>query len=246
MTLPPLPTASPETLAAATAFVDSPAWIERMENWGTGYAELTRNTILNGIAEGAGPSAIASRLRQLATNIPFSAADNLMRTLQLTAYREASLAMEALNGRYIIKKIRIATLDQRTCLACIALHGSDLEPGQRVDDHYRGRCTEYYVVPGGRPFPDLMQSDSTPGNRNFVPFQSGMDWFNSLSPERQRLQASFVHSPGNWNAFQAGTPLSAWVGEHTDTVFGRQIVQNSLIGIFGDGAEQYYVRNQPH
>jgi hypothetical protein len=216
-----------------------------MEKWGTGYAALTRNTILTAIAEGAGPMVVAQRLRQLATNIPVSASDNLMRTLQLTSYREASLAMEELNGKYIIKKIRIATLDPRTCLTCIALHGTDLEPGQRVDDHYRGRCTEYYVVPGGKPFPDLMQADSTPGNRRFVPFQNGTDWFNSLPPARQKLQASFVGTPGKWNAFQAGTPLSAFVAEHVDTVFGRQVVENSLVGVFGDGAEQYYVRNQP-
>lgn len=245
MTLPPLPRASQETIRAITNFVDSPAWIARMEKWGKGYADLTRNTIINEIARGAGPTAVAQKLRQLATNIPVSASDNLMRTLQLTAYREASLEMEKLNGKYIIKKIRIAALDQRTCLACIALHGTELEPGQRVDDHYRGRCTEYYVVPGGKPTPDFMQADSTPGNRRFIPFQTGVDWFNSLPVARQKLQASFVGSPGKWNAFSSGTPLNAFVAEHVDDVFGNQVVEHSLKSMFGDGAEQYYVRNQP-
>lgn len=240
----PLPRASRETVQAVTRFVDSPAWIARMEKWGKGYADLTRNTIINEIANGAGPLAVAQKLRQLATNMPIHASDNLMRTLQLTAYREASLDMEKLNGKYITKKIRIAALDQRTCLTCIALHGTELEPGQRVDDHYRGRCTEYYVVPGGKPHPDYMQADSTPGNRRFVPFQTGIDWFNSLPVARQKLQASFVKSPGKWNAFQAGTPLSQFVAEHVDDVFGQQVVENSLVGMFGDDAQQYYVRNQ--
>jgi hypothetical protein len=177
--------------------------------------------------------------------MPVSAADNLMRTLQLTSYREASLAMEELNGKYILHKIRIAALDTRTCLTCISLHGTELEPGERVDDHYRGRCTEYYVVPGGKPFPDFMQADSTPGQRNFVPFQNGEDWFNGLPEARQKLQASFVGGPGKWNAFKAGTPLRAFVAEHHDKVFGRQVVEHSLTSLFGaKQAATFYQRNQ--
>jgi hypothetical protein len=217
-----------------------------MEAWGKGYADLTRNTIINEIGRGASPLAVSAKLRQLATNIPVHAADNLMRTLQLTSYREASLAMESINGRYIIKKIRIATLDQRTCLACIALHGTELEPGQRVDDHYRGRCTEYYVVPGGNPLPLFMQSDSSQGNRNFIPYTDGLTWFNRLSPARQKLQASFVASPGKWNAFQSGASLADFVADHIDDVFGHQVIEHSLTSLYGSAkAQTFYKRNQP-
>jgi len=240
-----LPIPNP-TEPAVTNFVDSDAWRERMDKWGDGYADLTRDTIIQEINSGASPSAVAQKVRVLAINIPQSASENLMLTLQLTSYREASLAMEKINGKFITKKIRIATLDQRTCLTCIALHGTELEPGQRIDDHYRGRCTEYYVVPGGRPLPELMQAESTPGNRQFVPFQTGTDWFNSLSPARQLQQASFVKSPGKWNAFQAGTSLSQFVKDHQDSVFGRQVVEGSLKDVFGEeGAQAFYQRNQP-
>lgn len=229
----------------AISFIDTEAWIARMEKWGKGYADLTRKTILDGVLNGWNPREIARVLRLHAENIPYSSAENLMRTLQLTSYREASLAMEAINGRFIVKKIRIATLDQRTCLSCIALHGSELAPGQRVDDHYRGRCTEFYVVPGGREFPEFMQTDSPAGGRRMVPFQRGPEWFNSLPAERQRQQASFTRSPGKYNAFLAGTPLSDFITTHTDDVFGNQVVENSLVGMFGNDAEQYYVRNNP-
>jgi hypothetical protein len=153
--------------------------------------------------------------------------------------------MERLNGKYVIKKIRIASLDTRTCLSCIALHGTELAAGQRVDDHYRGRCSEYYVVPGGDPTPKFMQTDSPSGGRKLVKFQSGLDWFNGLPPARQKLQSSFAKSPGKYNAFLAGTPLSDFVAEHTDDVFGNQIIENSLTGMFGDQASQYYSRNNP-
>jgi len=228
---------------AVTSFVDSVEWIARMEQWGKGYANLTRQTTLDGIMQGMNPREIARLLRLHAENIPQAAAENLMRTLQLTSYREASLAMEKINGQFILKKIRIASLDNRTCLACIALHGTELALGQRVDDHYRGRCSEYYVVPGGREHPDFMLADSPSGGRTLVPWQNGTDWFNSLSPARQQQQISFMKSPGKWNAFVAGTPLSDFVAEHMDDVFGNQIIENSLFGIFGEDASKYYARN---
>lgn len=134
----------PDALQIATSFVNSPEWIAKMEGWGVGWAELTRKTILNGIATGSGPQAIASKMRQLAQGLPLSAAENLTKTLQLTSFREASRALELVNNQFLEFKLRIATLDFKTCLTCIALHGTRLEIGERVDDHFRGRCE----VPG--------------------------------------------------------------------------------------------------
>ena len=234
----------PSALQIATSFVSSPEWIAKMEGWGTGFAELTTDTILSGIARGAGPNATAAQLRQLAQGLPLSAAENLTRTLQLTSYREASLAMEVVNNEFLEHKIRIANLDGVTCLTCIDLHGTRLAIGERVDDHFRGRCTEFYVVEGGPRFPGEMQSDSTPGNRNFVPYQSGPDWFDGLSAERQAQQASFQSTPAKLRAFQAGTPLSEFVGSHVDPVFGAQVIEKSLIQSIGQEAEGFYSVNQ--
>jgi hypothetical protein len=234
----------PDALDFATGYVDSPAWINRLNGWGSGYAELTRDTILTGVKSGWGPRFTAAQMRHYAQNLPAWAAENLTRTLQVTAYRDAGVAMESMNGRYVLGKVRIARLDIKTCLSCVALHGTELEPGQRVDDHYRGRCSEFYRVPGGPDFPTYMQADSQPGQRQFVPFQKGSDWFASLPPSRQCQQASFVKVPAKWNAYQAGTPLEAFVGEHQDDVFGRQVIEQSLIGALGEKAREYYMVNQ--
>lgn len=233
-----------DVVETARIFVETPEWFDKMEAWGEGYAELTKELLLSAINKGTGPNQIASTMRQHAENIPLSAAENLTRTLQLTSYREASLTMEAINDDFIIGKIRIANLDNKTCLTCISLHGTKLQPGERVDDHYRGRCTEFYQVPGGPEFPSVMQSDSLPGDRNFVPFEKGEDWFANLPPERQAQQASFLNTPAKFNAYNDGVPLSDFVGVHTDDVFGRQTIEQSLKGALGDDADQYYV-NQP-
>lgn len=232
----------PTALAFATQYVESAAWIARMNNWGAGYAELIHDVVLRGIQEGWSPIRTARELRRLAENIPISAAENITRTLQLTSYRDASLAAEIANGEYIEKKIRIAKLDERTCMACIALHGTEMKVGERVTDHYRGRC-DSILIPIGGSMPDTMQSDSKPGERNFVPWQTGEEWFASLPPGRQAMQSSFLKNPAMLRAYRDGIPLSAFVGEYEDDIFGTQTVQRSLIGALGDDAEQYYSSN---
>ena len=229
----------PSSLDFARNYVDSAAWVARLDKWGAGYAQLSRDAVLKAIQNGAGPRAVASQMRQYAEGIPASAAESLTRTLQLTSYREASLAMEKVNGDFISGKIRIEELDDKTCLACIALHGTPLEVGERVDGHYNCRGTEFYIVPGGG-LPEFMQADSETGSRAFVNFQNGEDWFSSLSPERQARQAAFKSSPALLAAYRDGVSLSDFVGEHNDSVFGNQLVQRSLIDVLGQDAEKYY------
>lgn len=236
--------AMPDATTFATDYVDTAAWASKMEGWGSGYHNKTRDTLLKGIDEGWGPIRTAQMMRKHAQQIPRSAAENLTRTLQLTSYRDASVAMEVANSRFVDGKIRIATLDVNTCLSCISLHGTPLKIGERVDDHYRGRCSEFYQVAGGPRFPSQMQADSLPGQRNFVPYQSGLDWFNSLSAARQASQASFRKSPAKFRAFNAGTPLSAFWAARQDDVFGRQIFEQSLIRAIGKDAEKFYTINQ--
>ena len=240
-----IPWTTPGADVFAANYVDSTAWINRMENWGKGYADYTRDTFLRGVQSGWGPKYTAGQVRVSAQNLPKSAAESLTRTLQITSYQDASAEMEKVNNKYITGKIRIATLNQTCCLNCISRHGEQLEVGARVDDHFRGRCTAFYQVPGGPQYPESMQADSTPGNRNFVPFQKGEDWFNSLPPERQAQQASFLKSPAKLRAYRDGTPLSAFVGDHTDSVFGDQVVEKSLKDAIGlKRAQGYYSINQ--
>jgi hypothetical protein len=235
---------APTSLDFARGYTELPAWNARMSKWGTGYGDLIKDTVLNGISEGWGPKFTAGKLRQYVETMPKYAAENLTRTLQINSYRQASLAMEQLNGSFIEYKIRIADLNGNVCLACIALHGTRLEKGESVDDHYNGHCDFYIVTYGGPRTPEFMQSDSTPGNRNYIPFTDGNTWFSNLSPERQAQQASFANSPAKFRAFQAGTPLSQFVGEHQDSIFGTQVVEKSLVGALGDNASQYYTKNQ--
>jgi hypothetical protein len=232
-----IPLNVPKAVDFATDYTESPEWIAKMDSWAPGYAAVINQTITAAIANGSSPIEVARMMRQYATDMPVQASQTLTRTLQLTSYRDAALAMEKINGRFIEYKIRIATLRPECCLACVALHGTRLEPGQRVDDHYNGRCTEFYVVPGGPRMPGMMQADSLPGQRNFVPYQTGVDWFSSLPEERQAAQLAFVKSPGIYEAFKAGkVALPDFIGLHQDPVFGRQVIQKTMKAITWDNA----------
>jgi len=222
----PYQTLSDTALDVATGYVTSEAWQTRLAGWGDGYAGMLEDTILQGVAQRQNPRVIARAIRQYTEGMPTHASDNLMRTLQLTAYREAEVAQVMANPGLIVKKYRIATLDNTTCLTCVALHGKEMEVNERVDDHYNGRCSAVYQIEGQDP----------------PAIQSGDEWFASLSPERQAQQASFRRSPGKFNAYQDGVPLSAFVGEHQDPVFGHQVIEQSMTRALG--TDQYYMRNQ--
>ena len=233
----------PDVTAFTGNYTATDAWKSRMNGWGDGYADIIDKTVIHGLEKGWSPVRTAREVRKLAEGIPLNASENITRTLQLTAYRDASAAVELINGQFIEKKIRIATLDQRTCSACIALHGTELAIGEAPDDHFRGRC-DSILIPVGGSMPEMMQADSKPGQRNFVKWQTGEEWFAGLPESRQASQASFMKSPGKFNAYKSGVPLKSFVGHHQDSIFGDQIVEDSLVKSIGDEAEKFYVSNQ--
>jgi hypothetical protein len=233
----------PDAATLSGNFTNTEAWRDRMEGWGTGYSELIGNTVKEGLSKGWSPLRTAREMRKYAEGIPLNAAENITRTLQLTSYIEASAATELMNGAYIERAVRIATLDDRCCLSCISLHGTEVPVGEPVSDHYRGRCDKILIPIGGE-MPEFMQADSPSGGRNLVPFQTGEEWFAGLPEERQARQASFLKSPAKLNAYKSGISLSGFVGHHEDSIFGDMVVENSLVKSLGDEAEQYYKRKE--
>lgn len=211
----------PEAVAQLISYANSDPWVAMLEKYGADVVDVVRNQAIRGIAEGWSPLRTASSIRQITENMPGYSANTLMRTLQLTSYRDATAASQNANINIIDQVIRIAALDDRTCLSCIALHGSvvwDSErdggtPVNRVDDHWNGRCTCIVQVKGRPPF-------------NITP---GPQWFDSLSTSRQQQQASFADSPGKFEAFKNGSvTLQDFVHQHTDSTFGDMIREASL------------------
>lgn len=216
-------TINPEVINRLTGYVDSEAWITRMEGWARNGAALVRGSIIDGVKAGESPIATARNMRHYIQSMPAYAAENLTRTLQLTSFRDAETAQATANSDIIEYKIRMAALDERTCLSCLALHGTILKVDERVDDHYSGRCTAVYSLKG-----------------RGMTIQSGSDWFAGLPESRQMQQRAFVNNSAKWKAYQDGVPLSDFVGKHTDDVFGNQFIEQSLKATVGAEAALAY------
>lgn len=210
----------PEAINAVVGYVNSGAWANEIGNFSADVLNAVNNAIIHGIVDGRNPLAIARDVRDMVTGLPLSTANNLMRTLQLQSYRQATAANYAANADILYGQIRIAALDGRCCMACVSLHGSELAIGEQVYDHHSGRCTSIAKVKG----------------RTYN-IQSGEDWYNGLSQEQQIKLAGYA----NWNALNSGAiTMRDFVQTYTDPVFGQMIREASLKGILGDAASDYY------
>lgn len=210
----------PQAVVALIGYSDSSAWQDELSRYAVGNLQAIQDIALRGIVNGFGPLRVAEQVRDVAQSIPVYQANTLMRTLQLQSYRDATAVNQLANQDIIQTIIRIATLDNRTCLACIALHGTELRIGERVNDHHNGRCTSIAVVKG-----------------RTLNLQNGVDWFNSQSAERQRT----IAGESNYKALSAGAvSLNDFVVATDDRVFGEMVNEASLKGILGERAKPFY------
>jgi hypothetical protein len=214
----------PVAVARLIDYANSTAWQALIDGYAPNTSTLVRNIAIRGIVAGRNPRAIAREVFNAVKTIPRYQAENIIRTIQLQSYRDAAQANYIANSSILEPYgIRIAALDARTCMACVALHGTKVPLGERITDHHQGRCI---VVPQVKGFPP----------RNV---RTGVDWFNALPENRQREQMGW----GAYDAWKAGKiDLRDFVGKYTDPVFGEMIRENSLRGMLGEQAKQFYKR----
>lgn len=200
---------------------------------GEAVADQVGRALLRGVALGWNPRKIASWMaRELGQGLTWAL--RTARTAQLWAYREASRASYVANSDIVEGWIWHAKLgDGRTCMSCIAMHGTVHKPDEVLNDHHNGRCamvplTVSWETLGLRGLPDTRPT-----------VQAGRDWFEGLSAaEQQRYMG-----PAMWRAWQEGKvnwdDLSK---EHEDAVYGLMRVMPSLKELLGDDARQFYRR----
>jgi hypothetical protein len=221
----------PNAVAGLVDFTSDPAWNDLLKGYTDRMIERVNDRALFGFVNGWNPLRTARELRKLTQGADGSPglakfeAETIMRTLQLSSYRRGVAAYQAANAQILEPEaVRIAVLDMRTCLACVALHGKRIPLGEPVRDHWNGRCTSVAMVRGYE-----------------RQIQTGEEWFNALPEGRQQQQRAFNNNPSYWAAYRAGdVRLDDFVEEATDPVFGEMVMQASLSGILGDGARRYY------
>lgn len=192
------------------------------------YADDIAETFASGLAAGLNPREIADMLRH-AFGVPLTRALTIARTETLRAYREAAWLSFQQNRDIISGWIWISAADRRSCVSCIAMHGSRHRLDERLDDHPNGRCVMAPIV-RGFPAPNI-----APGAERFA----------ALSLEDQLR----VMGPAMLAAWRDGlidlTPTGSRsvVGRRTSKRWGTMRYARSLRAILGDAvALQYMAR----
>lgn len=212
----------PAAINAAVMLTAGETWKHELAAYGD-IAEQVRLIAIKGIVAGYNPRKIANEIRAGINGIPAARANNLMRTLQLQSYRVATAANQDANRDILAYSVRISALDGRTCLACVALHGTKLPVGAMIHDHHQGRCTSIAVVKG-REQEILFQRYI--GDEPVI-VRNGQEWWDKL-PDAQKLEMA---GPGLFEALGRGEiQLRDLVQPYRDPLFGDMIRQAGLKG----------------
>lgn len=167
---------------------------------------LIRGELVRGVTVGDNPRRTATRIvANVEKRFGFSLnrAMVISRTESLDAYRRAGQMVEQQNKDILQGWQWVCHFDDRTCRACIAMHGQKFatdEPGPI--DHHQGRCAR---APLTRSWKDL----GFDGVEEIPSLPSAEQEFKNMSQERQKQILG-----KDWQAWKDGKfPLRMWVSE---------------------------------
>lgn len=219
-----------ETVETMLGFVDesSPLRQTLVGRLGEAVASRMADKLVDAITLGMNPRRTAALVRK-ELGVGLTWALTTARTAQLWAYREASRANYVANSNIVESWVWWATLDSdRTCLSCIAQHGSVHPVTDVLADHHSGRCVAIPQIRNAARF-GLSQPE----------IESGEQWFRTqpASTQRQRM------GPGMYKAWQANEfRFGELSQQYSDPVYGDMLREASLQGLLGARAQRYYAR----
>lgn len=179
-----------------------------MAQFGTDAAEIMKRELTVSVALGRNPRATAARLAKM-VDVSGARLMLLTRDAQLNAYRDASRQAMIANDDILDGYMRIGALSDRTCAACLALHGTVYQTSHLMETHNGCRCSMVPLVKGvARP-----------------EIESGEAWFDAQSEDAQRK----VIGIAGQNAYAHGrVALDDFVKRDEDERWGASYRQSSL------------------
>lgn len=180
-----------------------------------------KKALIVGVATGQNPRTVARMIRQeLGGNLV--RALTISRTEMLRSYREASYRSAQVNKDILSHWVWHSALQARSCMACIALHGSKHPVDERMDDHVNGRCTQIFITKSWEEILGGKGAD-IPDTRPQV--EMGTDWF-ARQPESVQRQ---MMGPAKYAAWKAGEfDLKDLLNRNRSSVWGTTRSEKSL------------------
>lgn len=169
-------------------------------------ADAIAQTIVDGVALGRAPEVVAQDAAG-GLGIPLDRAFLVARTEEMRAYRTGSQMQYAAAG--ITEYRRLATLDEATCIGCLAADGEIMDNADAFDSHPACRCTSVPIVP----------------EATMPEWQSSEDWFNQQDAATQEG----IMGPGRLDAYESGAAQWSDLWTKTDDpVWGGSIVPTNV------------------
>ena len=223
---------APKHVYEMFAFTDpkGPLYANLNFRFGDAVADLTREHLMQGFMVGMHSTQIAELIYQ-ATGMGLNWALNTARTATLWAYRSATHLNYQQNSDIIRGWIWMSARDRRTCMSCIALHGTKHSISEIQADHHSGRC---YSIPILASYEELGIPDVA---KESLEIESGEAWFKKLPESRQRE----MMGPAMYRAWKDGAFMFSQLSQiYYDPVYGKMHREASLKSILGDKAKLFY------
>ncbi len=205
---------------------------ELLDELGPEASASIRRELVAGVATGQGPRVIARRIRR-------ALGENLVRALRISrtevlrSYREASRRSYRANRDIVTGWVWHSARDERTCLACVMMHGTTHTLDERLDDHPGGRCS---MVPITKSWRELGY-EGVPETRAEI--SSGREWFERQPDDVQRRMLG----PAKHAAWKDGKfALEDLVGRRRSTRWGTTRYERSLQALVGHEEAAQYIR----
>lgn len=196
---------------------------ELLDRLGPQASESVKDALLEGIATGQNPRAIAGKVRE-AFGGNLSRALTVSRTETLRAYREAQRREYEANSDIVDKWVWISALSGRTCASCFANHGSLHPLTEIMSEHPNGRCVQ---SPSPKSWAEL--GFDVPDDKP-LDYGDGETRFRELTETQQRN----ILGHAGYEAYQAGAfKLSDLVGTRYSPDWGKTSYVKSLSSVLG-------------
>jgi hypothetical protein len=207
-------TIPPEALRDLVGAMGDGSPLAETVGWRFGaFRREAEDALAAAIVQGQGPADLARTLLGLTDGFAATHVLSLARTEPLRAFRTASLRTYAENADILSGWRWVATLSPATCLACLAMHGTEHSLSEQFfASHVRCRCSPIPIVPG----------------RRAPALESGQAWFDRQPEAKQRQQMGAAA----YEAYRAGdVTFRDFLGTRHDRDWGPSVYERSLAEI---------------
>jgi hypothetical protein len=221
-----------EQIRALIRYVDSPAFGALLDDYGQTHAQRALDIILSLESQGWGPEAVAQRVRQYLTKMPYYDSVRLTRTVQIYGARMGTREQYLANPDIVLGWIWSSARDTHTCPSCWSMDGKRFPISVVLNDHHSGKCVPIPITPS---WAEL----GVPGGQDLPELPSGESLFRGLTEQEQQQ----ILGKARWTAWQDGAFSFDQLSEiYQNPVYGEMRRERSLDSLIGRDAAAAYGR----